>query len=433
MSLLSKMRNTINIHQLINNSMVTISPFEALRPAAELAKQVASRPYDVLDSKEAKTEAEGNNMSFLHITKSEIDLPETTDIHAQEVYDKAKENLDAFISRKILFRESKPCYYIYELVMNGKSQTGLVCGSSVDDYENGLIKKHEFTRPEKEQDRINHIKTSGAQTGNVFLAYRNVAEIDAIINKWKEKSPVYNFTADDNIQHTVWIVNDNDTIEKISTLFKEKVPCTYIADGHHRAASAAKVRAALGKKATEGSSLFLTTLFPSNQLHIMDYNRVVKDLNGLSDDDFLSAIENNFSVEKADKAFSPAKLHEIGMYLNKQWYRLTAKENSYIEDPIGVLDISILQNNLLDPVLNIKDQRTDKRIDFIGGIRGLHELEKRVNNGEMAVAFSLHPVTIQQLFDIADSGNVMPPKSTWFEPKLRDGLLTHLIADAETE
>ena len=413
--------------------MVTISPFKALRPAAEFAKQVASRPYDVLNSKEAKTEAQGNNVSFLHITKSEIDLPETVDVHAQDVYDKAKENLDAFISRKVLFRESKACYYIYELTMNGKSQTGLVCGSSVNDYENDLIKKHEFTRPEKEQDRINHIKTSGAQTGNVFLAYRNVAEIDALINKWKERSPVYNFTADDNIQHTIWIVNDDKIIEKISTLFKEKVPCTYIADGHHRAASAAKVRAALGKDATDGANIFLTTLFPSDQLYIMDYNRVVTDLNGLSNEDFLSAIKNKFTVEKADKAFSPANLHEFGMYLNKQWYHLTANKGSYTDDPIGILDISILSDNILDPVLNIKDQRTDKRIDFVGGIRGLKELEKRVNSGEMAVAFSLHPVTIQQLFDIADSGNVMPPKSTWFEPKLRDGLLTHLITGEEAE
>ncbi len=355
------------------------------------------------------------------------------DTHAPGVYEKAKENLDAFISRNILFRESKACYYIYELQMHGKSQTGLVCGSSVDDYENDLIKKHEFTRPEKEQDRINHIKTTGAQTGNVFLAYRTVAEIDAIINTWKEKNPVYNFTADDNIQHTVWIVNDDDTVEKISNLFKEKVPCTYIADGHHRAASAAKVRAALGSAAPAGANIFLTTLFPSNQLYIMDYNRVVKDLNGLIEADFLSAVNKSFTVEKATKAFSPAQLHQIGMYLNNQWYRLTADENSYSNDPIGILDISILQNNLLDPVLNIKDQRTDKRIDFIGGIRGLAELERRVNSGEMAVAFSLHPVTIQQLFDIADSGNVMPPKSTWFEPKLRDGLLTHLIAEAEYE
>ena len=418
--------------------MITIHPFKALRPAAELAKQVASRPYDVLNSKEAKTEAQGNNVSFLHITKSEIDLPDNIDIHSQQVYDKAKENLDAFISRKILFRESKACYYIYELVMparagsdgNGKSQTGLVCGSSVDDYENDRIKKHEFTRPEKEQDRINHIKTTGAQTGNVFLAYRNVDEVDAIINTWKKKSPVYNFTADDNIQHTIWIVNDDETIEQITNLFKEKVPCTYIADGHHRAASAAKVRVALGRKATDGADIFLTTLFPSSQLHIMDYNRVVKDLNGFGEEKFLDRIKTNFSVEKISDALSPAALHEFGMYLNQQWYKLTAKENTFGNDPIAVLDISILSNNLLDPILNIKDQRTDKRIDFIGGIRGLSELEKRVDSGEMAVAFSLHPVSIQQLFDIADSGNVMPPKSTWFEPKLRDGLLTHLITDS---
>lgn len=413
--------------------MVTVSPFKALRPAAETARQVASRPYDVLNRREAKIEAQGNNASFLHITKSEIDLPDTTDIHAQEVYDKAKENLDAFISRKILFRESKACYYIYELTMNGRSQTGLVCGSSVDDYENGLIKKHEFTRPEKEQDRINHIKTTGAQTGNVFLAYRNEEEIDAIIDKWKEKNPVYDFIADDGIKHTIWIVNADDTIEKISSIFKEKVPCTYIADGHHRAASAAKVRAALGENAAEGADIFLTTLFPSSQLHIMDYNRVVTDLNGMTEDDFLSAVKNKFNIEKADKAFSPEQLHTFGMYLNKQWYRLTAHAGSYNNDPIGILDISILSDNLLDPVLNIKDQRTDKRIDFVGGIRGLGELEKRVNSGDMAVAFSLHPVTIQQLFDIADSGNVMPPKSTWFEPKLRDGLLTHLITDIEMD
>jgi len=413
--------------------MISIAPFKALRPAAEFAKQVASRPYDVLNSKEAKTEAEGNSASFLHITKSEIDLPDDTDVHDQQVYIKAKENLDAFISRKILFRESKACYYIYELVMNGKSQTGLVCGSSVNDYESDLIKKHEFTRPEKEQDRINHIKTTGAQTGNVFIAYKNVQEIDTLIGQWKQRSPVYNFTADDGIAHTIWIVNDDETIENITTLFKEKVPCTYIADGHHRAASAAKVRAALGSAAAEGADHFLTTLFPASQLHIMDYNRVVTDLNGLSNEEFLNAVKNNFSVEKAGKAFSPASLHGFGMYLNNQWYRLTANENSYTNDPIGILDITILQNNLLDPVLNIKDQRTDKRIDFIGGIRGLNELEKRVNSGEMAVAFSLHPVSIQQLFDIADSGNVMPPKSTWFEPKLRDGLLTHLIDNGDTD
>jgi uncharacterized protein (DUF1015 family) len=408
--------------------MVTIAPFKALRPEAQHAKNVASRPYDVLNSKEAKVEAQGNPNSFLHITKSEIDLPDDTDIHAQKVYDTAKENLDAFVSRNILFRESKACYYIYQLIMNGRSQTGLVCGSSVDDYENDLIKKHEFTRPEKEQDRINHIKTTGAQTGNVFLAYKNVAAIDAVIEKWKtEKNPVYNLQADDAIQHTIWIVNDDKVIENISSLFKQKVPCTYIADGHHRAASAAKVRKALGQNAPKGADVFLTTLFPSNQLFIMDYNRVVKDLNGLSTADFLLQLQQNFNVEKAAEAFSPATLHSFGLYINKQWYTLTSKQNTYTTDPIGILDITILQNNVLDPLLGIKDQRTDKRIDFVGGIRGLHELEKRVDSGEMALAISLHPVSIEQLFNIADSGHVMPPKSTWFEPKLRDGLLTHLI------
>ncbi len=412
--------------------MITIAPFKALRPEAQFAKQVASRPYDVLNSKEAKIEAQGNPASFLHITKSEIDLPEDVDIHAQKVYDTAKQNLDAFTSRNILFRESKPCYYIYQLVMNGKSQTGLVCGSSVDDYENDLIKKHEFTRPEKEQDRINHIKTTGAQTGNVFLAYKNVDAIDSLITDWKkDRSPVYDFIADDNIQHSIWTINDASTITRVTELFKTEVPVTYIADGHHRAASAAKVRKALGPAAMEGADYFLTTLFPSNQLHIMDYNRVVKDLNGLTEEEFLQKIKVNFTAEKINEALAPAQLHEFGMYLNNQWYKLIAKENTYTTDPIGILDISILSNNILDPILNIKDQRTDKKIDFVGGIRGLSELEKRVNSGEMAVAFSLHPVTIQQLFDIADSGNVMPPKSTWFEPKLRDGLLTHLIDAAE--
>ncbi len=409
--------------------MITISPFKALRPDAQFAKQVASRPYDVLNSKEAKIEAQGNPSSFLHITKSEIDLPDSIDIHSQEVYEKAKENLHAFISRNILFLESKPCYYIYRLIMNGKSQIGLVCGSSVDDYEKDLIKKHEFTRPEKELDRINHITTTGAQTGNVFLAYKNVDEIDQVIHSWiNEKNPQYDFLADDQIQHSIWIVNTDAIIEKITELFKTKVPCTYIADGHHRAASAAKVRASLGDSATKESDYFLTTLFPSNQLYIMDYNRVVKDLGGLSEKDFLEKLNTHFFIEKSHTAYRPEKLHYFGLYLNHQWYKLIAKENTYTNDPIGVLDVTILQNNILDPLLNIKDQRTDKRIDFVGGIRGLEELEKRVDSGDMVLAISLFPVSIQQLFDIADTGNVMPPKSTWFEPKLRDGLLTHLIS-----
>lgn len=408
--------------------MATITAFKALRPEAHLAKQVASRPYDVLNSKEAKVEAQGNPTSFLHITKSEIDLGDAVDVHSQQVYEKAKENLAAFISRKILFRENKPCYYIYELVMNGRSQTGLVCGSSVDNYDRDLIKKHEFTRPEKELDRINHIKTTGAQTGNVFIAYKNVDSIDHLITDWKkEHNPVYDFIADDNIKHTLWVVNDDNTIKTITETFKKDVPCTYIADGHHRAASAAKVRVALGEGKTAASNYFLTTLFPANQLQILDYNRVVKDLNGLSEEELLKAIKKNFNVKRSSETVTPSHLHDFGMYLNDQWYQLTAKEGTFTNDPIGVLDVTILQDKLLDPILGIKDQRTDRRIDFVGGIRGLKELEKRVNSGEMAVAFSLYPVSIQQLIDIADSGNVMPPKSTWFEPKLRDGLLTHLI------
>jgi len=409
--------------------MAIIYPFKALRPQPQFAKQVASRPYDVLNSEEARKEARGNPISFLHVTKSEIDLPESTDVHSTTVYEKAKENLQAFIQRGVLFREEKPCYYIYELEMNGRSQTGLVCASSVDDYEENVIKKHEFTRPEREQDRINHIKTSGAQTGNVFLAYRNEEQLDHIIDEWKNAhNPVYDFVAEDGIVHRIWIISNTETIGEITKLFAKKIPQTYIADGHHRAASAAKVRKALGDNITEGAEYFLTTLFPASQLQIMDYNRVVKDLNDLDEKEFVKKINKKFEVEKVDKAFSPQNLHEFGMYLPAQWFKLTAKEGTYNdEDPIGVLDVTILQDNLFDPILGIKDQRTDKRIDFVGGIRGLGELEKRVNNGEMAVAFSLHPVSIQQLFDIADSGNVMPPKSTWFEPKLRDGLLTHLI------
>lgn len=410
--------------------MSIISPFKALRPKAELAKHVASRPYDVLNSEEARTEAGSNPASFLHVTKSEIDLAADIDIHSQAVYQKAKENLDQFISNGILFKEEKSCYYIYQLVMSfgghSRSQTGLVCVSSIEDYFNDVIKKHEFTRPEKEQDRINHIKTTRAQTGNVFLAYRNVEEIDRITETWKkDNGAVYDFNADDGIRHTIWLVNDDEKIALISNLFKTDVPFTYIADGHHRAASAAKVSKEFPD--SRDADYFLTTIFPASELTIMDYNRVVKDLNGLTTGELLKKLEEDFIVEKSGSAFSPPELHQFGMYLEGQWYKLTSKEGTYSSDPIGILDITILSDNILDKWLGIKDQRTDKRIDFVGGIRGLGELEKRVNSGDMKVAFSLHPVTIHQLFDIADSGNVMPPKSTWFEPKLRDGLLTHLI------
>jgi len=410
--------------------MAIIKPFKALRPQAQFAKQVASKPYDVLTSTEAKKEAEGNPNSFLHITKSEIDLPENIDVHSSGVYEKAKENLNAFIKREILFLENKECYYIYRLSMNGRSQTGLVAVSSIDDYENNIIKKHELTRPDKEQDRIDHIKTTGAQTGNVFLAYRNNDAADRIIEKWTStKTAVYNFVADDNISHTIWIISDDKLINEITEVFKTQVECTYIADGHHRAASAAKVRQSLHTKKTLDADYFLTTLFPSNQLQIMDYNRVIKTLNGLNAEDLIRLLQNDFEVEEKPSAYKPEETHTFGLYINNRWYKLSAKEGSYQDDPIGVLDITILQNNILSKYLNIYDQRTDRNIDFVGGIRGLGELENRVNSGECVMAFSLYPVSIAQLFAIADSGNTMPPKSTWFEPKLRDGLVTHLIYD----
>ena len=308
--------------------------------------------------------------------------------------------------------------------MNGRSQTGLVGVSAIDDYEKDVIKKHEFTRPEKEQDRINHIKTTKAQTGNVFLAYRNVAEIDEVIAGWKQThDPVYDFVADDGVSHAIWVINSDQVNNTLKKLFKEKVPATYIADGHHRAASAAKVRLQVEE------NYFLTTLFPANELRILDYNRVVKDLNGLEPAQLLEKLKKNFEVTPSDEPVAPSRLHEFGMYLKNKWYKLVSKPNTFDTDPIGVLDVTILSNNVLDKLLGITDQRTDKRIDFIGGIRGLTELEKRVDSGEMAVAFSLYPVSIEQLFNIADSGNVMPPKSTWFEPKLRDGLLTHLTRE----
>ncbi|MBS1921271.1 MAG: DUF1015 domain-containing protein [Bacteroidetes bacterium] len=406
--------------------MAIIKPFSALRPKSELAMQVASKPYDVLNSAEAKAETKGDPYSFLHITKAEIDLPDSVDQYSATVYEKAKQNLDRFISNGILFREEKPCYYIYQLMMDGKSQTGLVSVSSVADYFNDVIKKHEFTRPDKEKDRINHMKAIKAQTGNVFLAYRDVMEINALVNGWKAtQKPVYDFTAVDGVQHTIWIIDRDIVINSITQLFATKVPNTYIADGHHRAASAAKVSKEF--PGNENAKYFLTTIFPASELNILDYNRVVKDLNGNDADDFISALQDDFMITSSPHPVKPSQLHEIGMYLDGQWYILKAREGTFNTDPIGVLDISILSENILKKLLGIKDQRTDKRIDFVGGIRGLSELEKRVNSGEMKIAFSLFPVSIQQLFDIADSGNVMPPKSTWFEPKLRDGLLTNLL------
>ena len=407
--------------------MAIIKPFNALRPIQELAKEVASRPYDVLNSEEARTEAKENPVSFLHVTKSEIDLPVGIDMHSKDVYSKAKENLQQFIKDGILFKEEKPCYYIYQLIMNGRSQTGLVCVSSVEDYFKDLIKRHEFTRPDKGKDRIDHMLTIEAQTGNVFLAYRDVMEVNALINGWKATNkPVYDFVAGDGIQHSIWIIDRDIVINSITRLFETNVPFTYIADGHHRCASAAKVSKELPD--SEDAKYFLTTIFPASQLAILDYNRVVKDLGDFDDEeDFISALQEDFTITHSIEPVKPSALHEFGMYLDGNWYLLASRKGTYTDDPIGVLDVTILANNILDKLLDIKDQRTDKRVDFVGGIRGLGELEKRVNSGEMKVAFSLYPVTIGQLFDIADSGKIMPPKSTWFEPKLRDGLLTHLI------
>lgn len=413
--------------------MAKISPFRGLRPVKQLGAEVATLPYDVVSVAEAR-EFKKDPYNFYHVTRSEIDLPENVDVHSMQVYEKAKENLDAFVAEKVLIQDNEPCYYIYELVMNGRSQTGLVCGSSVDDYNNGIVKKHEFTRPEKEQDRINHITVTGAQTGIVFLAYNDCESVQEIIDNWKkDHNPEYDFTASDGVRHIFWVVDDYAKVASITNHFAQDVPCTYIADGHHRAASAAKVCKEMRENGysvdgEEAFNYFVTCIFPASQLEIMDYNRVAKDLNGLTTADFLQLLENEFTVENVGTvALKPAHLHEFGMYLDGAWYKLTAKPGTYSEDPIGVLDVTILQNNVLDKLLAIKDPRTDKRIDFVGGIRGMAALEQRVNNKEAAVAFSLYPVTIQQLFDIADSGNVMPPKSTWFEPKLRDGLVVYMI------
>ena len=413
--------------------MANITPFKGLRPQKELAAEVATLPYDVVSVAEAR-EFRKEKYNFYHVTRSEIDMPENVDVHGISVYEKAKENLESFVKEKILVQDKEPCYYIYELVMNGRSQTGLVCGSSVDDYNSGIIKKHEFTRPEKEQDRINHITITGAQTGIVFLAYNDCKSVEEIIEEWKNTHlPEYDFTGEDGVRHIFWVVDNYAKVASITHNFKNDVPCTYIADGHHRAASAAKVCKEMRDNGysidgDESFNYFITCIFPESQLEIMDYNRVVKDLNGLTQEEFLAALTKDFTVsEPIGKAFKPMAAHEFGMYLDGKWYQLTSKAGTVPSDPIGILDVSVLQANVLDKILGIKDQRTDKRIDFVGGIRGMEGLEKRVDSKEMTVAFSIYPVSIKQLFTVADSGNVMPPKSTWFEPKLRDGLVVYTI------
>ncbi len=414
--------------------MATLKAFKGLRPPKEIAQQLASRPYDVLNSEEARKEAEGNPYSLLHIIKPEIDLPPDTNLYSEEVYNKAKENFDAFREKRWLVPDEEEYLYIYAQTMNGKTQYGIVGCASVDDYLNNVIKKHELTRPDKEEDRMKHVRITNANMEPVFFSYPAKDEIDTIVADFvKNNEPEYDFTADDGFGHHFWVIRDKAIINRIIELFKE-LPSLYVADGHHRTAAAALV----GKEKREANpnhtgkeeyNYFLAVNFPDNQLTIIDYNRVVKDLNGLTEDEFLNKVKESFEVEeKGNKPYKPSKLHELSMYLGGKWYALQAKPDTYDDnDPIGVLDVTILTNQVLDPVLDIKDLRRSKRIDFVGGIRGLGELQRRVDSGEMAVAFALYPVSMQQLINIADSGKIMPPKTTWFEPKLRSGLVVHTL------
>ncbi len=414
--------------------MAVIKAFKGLRPPDEIAKDLASRPYDVLNSQEARKEAEGNEYSLLHIIKPEIDLPQGTDLYSQVVYDTAKLNFRKFRDNKWLVQDEKENLYIYAQTMNGKTQYGLVACASVDDYMNDVIKKHELTRPDKEEDRKNHVRVTNANMEPVFFSYPAIKEIDDIISDFTGKNePVYDFVAEDGIGHHFWVIDDKAIIEKLISLFNE-IPNTYVADGHHRTAAAALVgdekrKANPNHTGDEEYNYFLAVHFPDDQLTIIDYNRVVKDLNGLTADDFIDKLKESFDVEKTGtEEYKPSRLHEFSMYLEGNWYVMKAKEGTYDDnDPIGVLDVTILSNHVLDKILDIKDLRRDKRIDFVGGIRGLGELKKRVDSGEMKVAFALYPVSMQQLIDIADSGNIMPPKTTWFEPKLRSGLVVHLL------
>ncbi len=413
--------------------MAILKAFKGLRPPKDIVKQLASRPYDVLNSEEAREEAAGNDHSLLHIIKPEIDLPEDVDHYAQEVYDKARENFDAFRKKGWLVPDEEAYLYIYAQTMNGKTQYGLVGCAAVDDYLNNVIKKHELTRKVKEEDRMKHVRVTNANMEPVFFTYPAKKEIDEIVAKWvDEHDAEYDFTADDGFGHHFWVVNDLDVVKKLSDLFDE-VPATYVADGHHRTAAAALVGAEKRKnnpnhKGDEEYNFFLAVHFPDNQLTIIDYNRVVTDLDGMSDDEFKAMLNDSFVVEeKGMEIYKPDQLHNFSMYLDGKWYSLTAKEGTYNDDdPIGVLDVTILSNNILDKI-DIKDLRTSDRIDFVGGIRGLGELKKRVDSGEMKAAFALYPVSMQQLIDIADTGNIMPPKTTWFEPKLRSGLVVHQL------
>ena len=413
--------------------MAVLKAFRGLRPVKDKAKQIASKPYDVLSSEEAREEAKDNPYSFLHVVKPEIDLPPGTDQYSPSVYEKGRVNFRKMVNSLLYFQDEKDCLYVYALTMNGKRQVGLVGCAAVNDYMNGTIKKHELTRPDKEEDRKNHVRASNMNAEAVFFAYPDEPEIDKIINRVIEGKCEYDFVSDDGVRHSFWVINDDETIKKLTGLFS-KIPNTYVADGHHRTAAAALVgneKKLQNPNHTgyEEYNYFLAVHFPASQLTILDYNRVVKDINGLNENEFLDALRGKFIIEEKGKVeYKPDKLHNFGMYMNQKWYSLTAKQGIYNEnDPIDVLDVTILYKHVLQPILNIADLRTDKRIAFVGGIRGLGELKKRVDSGEMKAAFALYPVSMKQIMDIADTGNIMPPKTTWFEPKLRSGLIVHKI------
>ena len=414
--------------------MANVRPFCGLRPPKELAAKIASPPYDVINSEEAREMASGNPYAFLHISKPEIDLDPAIDIYDDRVYARAAENLKKFIDLGYFAQDQQPYYYLYEQTMGDIIQIGLVAAASIDEYEKDLIKKHELTRADKEKDRSRHVDILDANTGPVFLTYLAKPEIDAIINNWRKKEPVYDFVAPDKIHHRFWVVDDPVLINKIAVEFN-KIDVLYVADGHHRSAAACnvrKIRKDNNSKHTgdEEYNFFLSVIFPHNQLHVFDYNRIVKDLHGLTSADFIQRIQDKFEVSAYDgnDPYRPEAKHYFGMYLDKKWFKLQAKAKSYDDaDPIESLDVSILQRNLLAPILGIGDPRTDKRIDFVGGIRGLKELEKRVDNDNFKVAFSMFPTSIEDLIKVADAGKIMPPKSTWFEPKLRSGLVLHLL------
>ena len=412
--------------------MAVVKAFRAIRPTPELADKVAALPYDVMDSNEAREMVKGNPYSFLHVDKAEIDLDPAIDLYDKRVYEKARDNMKGMIKDGTLQQDKNNYLYIYKQVMNGRAQVGLVGCTSIDDYINNIIKKHEFTRADKEQDRINHVDYCNANTGPIFLTYRAKKSINDMVDSWMTgHKPVYDFVSEDGIGHTVWVIDDEAVIKKLEAEFAG-IDYLYIADGHHRSASAVKVGLKRREqfpnyKGDEEFNFFLSVLFPDEQLYIMDYNRVVKDLNGNSQDEFTKKVGEKFDIEayNGNGPFKPTAKHTFGMYLDGKWYKLTAKAGTFNEnDPVDRLDVSIMQNNILNPILGIQDPRTDKRIDFVGGIRGLKELEKRVNAG-MKVAFSMFPTSIDDLMAIADAGQVMPPKSTWFEPKLRSGLFIH--------